>query len=113
MNRKNIPLPGLSSLLAIFYVTLVVDGKAQENNYNRVESRIMSVDLAGSPVTIGHSKTYSDGFGNLLQSQVKSFTNNQVIASQLVYDYLGQPALQTLPAPIHSANFGYKDNCPK
>ena len=70
----------------------------------------MAVDIQGNPIIVGQTKTYLDGFGNLLQSQVKSLSNNQVMAVEPVYDYLGQPALQTLPAPINSATFGFKPN---
>lgn len=110
MKIKNRPLFYLFFALVIFVFVGIPRIAAQDNNYNRIESRSMAVDRAGNPVTVGHTKIYANGFGHLLQSQVKSFTHNQVIASQLVYDYLGQPALQTLPVPINSANFGFKDN---
>ena len=98
----------LSYLIA---VTLVItSGQAQDNNYNWVESKGMAVDTQGNPIIVGQTKTYLDGFGNLLQSQVKSLSNNQVMAAQPVYDYLGQPVLQTLPAPTNSATFGFKPN---
>lgn len=57
---------------------------------------------------MARKKSYSDGFGNPMQSQSKSFTTNQVLASQPVYDKLGNASLTTLPAPINSSSFVYK-----
>ncbi|MBS1506482.1 MAG: hypothetical protein JSS79_07550 [Bacteroidetes bacterium] len=54
------------------------------------------------------AKVYSDGFGNPIQSQVKSLSNNQVLASESIYDRLGSQTLNTLPAPINSNSFVYR-----
>ena len=109
MNRENKPLYRFLSYSIILMLT-ITSVSAQDHNYNWVESTVMAVDTEGNPIIIGQSKTYLDGFGKLLQSQVKSLSNSQILAAQPVYDFLGQPALQTLPAPINSSTFGFKSN---
>ena len=58
--------------------------------------------------TIGQSRTYYDAFGKETQSQVKSLSDNNVLASQIVCDAMGRPVLTTLPAPIDQNYLGYK-----
>jgi RHS repeat-associated protein len=79
-----------------------------DNSLNWVESTIYGLNSNGTPKPIAGSKVYSDGFGNTMQAQVKSFANNQVFAAQSVYDDAGDQTLQTLPAPINSNTFGYR-----
>lgn len=67
-----------------------------------------TLDANGNSIPTAASKTYADGFGNNLQSQSKSYTTNQVMAAQPIYDRLGNAAASTLPAPINSASFLYK-----
>jgi RHS repeat-associated protein len=70
-------------------------------DYNRIEA--ISYDLDGN--VIAHSKTFSNKFGKLVQSQSKDFVHNKVMASQPVYDAFGRPVLQTLAAPILGNSF--------
>lgn len=67
-----------------------------------------TLDASGNSIPTAASKTYADGFGNTLQSQSKSYTTNQVMAAQPIYDRLGNAAASTLPAPINSSSFLYK-----
>ena len=67
-----------------------------------------TLDANGNSIPTAASKTYADGFGNTLQAQSKSYTTNQVIASQPIYDRSGNAAASTLPAPINSSSFLYK-----
>jgi RHS repeat-associated protein len=75
------------------------------NGYNWVQSR--TFDENG--VEIGASKQFYDYTGNETQSQVKNETANQVLATQRLYDFRGRPVASTLPAPIGSSQFIYKD----
>lgn len=63
----------------------------------------------GNGNTIGASKVYTDNLGRTLQSESKSFADNQIITSAVIYDQYGRPTLNTLPAPTGTA-FMYKDN---
>src|SRR6185436_5282510 len=79
-----------------------------DDKLNWTENIGYTIDVNGNPVAIAASKSYADGFGNAMQSQSKSYVTNQVLASQPVYDKLGNPSLNTLPAPINSSSFAYK-----
>jgi len=59
---------------------------------------------------IAENKSYFDDTGKPVQSQVKSESTGHVLATQTIYDAHGRPVINTLPAPINSANFVYKDN---
>lgn len=52
--------------------------------------------------------TYANGLNQVNQVQSKSFSSDQVIATQTVQDYSGRPALNSLPAPVNSSSLGYK-----
>lgn len=88
-------------------ITLTVP-ESCDDKLNWTESTGYTIDSNGDPVPVAASKSYSDGFGNPLQSQSKSFATNQVLAAQPVYDKSGNPSLTTLPAPINSGSFVYK-----
>lgn len=88
--------------------TLTVTSGGACDDYINWDENIGYTYLNGQTVQVGAAKTYSDGFGNPLQSQVKSMENNTVLASQPVYDTEGNPSLNTLPAPINSSTFGYR-----
>ncbi|TKC60288.1 hypothetical protein FBD94_15395 [Pedobacter hiemivivus] len=57
----------------------------------------------------GESKAFMDNNGKTLQTQVKSLSKGQVLASEQLYDALGRPAISTLVAPIDNTAFNYKD----
>lgn len=57
---------------------------------------------------IGESKSFFDNSGKPLQSQIKSMSNGNVLASQSVYDTQDRPAISTLPAPVNNSAFAYK-----
>lgn len=91
---------------AVVTVNVVVGGACDEI-INWTES--IGYSFSGSTaVPVASSKQYLDGFGNLLQAQGKDYTDNQVLASQPIYDALGNPAASTLSAPINRSEFGYK-----
>jgi RHS repeat-associated protein len=90
-------------------ITLTVKSNCDEF-INWTESILYGNELNPdqSQKPIGASKSYYDGFGNVMQSQEKSFSTNQVMASHTVYDNNGLAALTTLPAPINSSEFQYR-----
>jgi RHS repeat-associated protein len=54
--------------------------------------------------------SYANGLGMLKQSQRKLQEQNQVLASQILYDYVGRVGVSTLTAPIESkSSLGYVD----
>lgn len=57
---------------------------------------------------IAESKVYFDYLGRTIQTQVRSITDNDVIANQTLYDLYGRPVIQSLPAPIGQSDFCYK-----
>ncbi|WP_113614328.1 RHS repeat domain-containing protein [Chitinophaga flava] len=65
-------------------------------------------DAQGSPWSA--SKIFYDNNGKLLQTQARNFTASKIMTSQVVYDFLGRPAVNTLAAPILANDFSYVDN---
>lgn len=59
---------------------------------------------------IASAKSYSNYLGKPLQSQQMNLTENQVLASQPLYDKYGRPVIQTLNAPINKNQFCYKED---
>jgi hypothetical protein len=57
---------------------------------------------------VGHSKSYFDQSGRLLQSQGKNFTRNQILTSQSIKDQYGRDVVGTLGAPLNKPSFQYK-----
>jgi RHS repeat-associated protein len=60
-------------------------------------------------VKIGENKSFYNNLGKPIQTQVKSITDNNVIASQTIFDELGRPVLKSLPAPLNQTTLIYKD----
>ena len=82
-----------------------------QNNHNSVTTRAFRYNEAGNTVSSTlESTSYFDGLGRTQQSQVRDNEAGNIIASQVVYDAFGRPALQTLPAPIGSSSFGFHDD---
>lgn len=71
---------------------------------------ILSQQYDASGNVIGASKNFFDIKGSLTQSQVKNLTAGKVLASQLILDGMGRPALRTLLAPINTDEFNYTEN---
>ncbi|MBL7839200.1 MAG: hypothetical protein JNJ75_03575 [Cyclobacteriaceae bacterium] len=91
-------------------VTLAVtSGSSCDDNFNWSENTIYDFDANANTVAIAAQKVYRDGFNATIQSQVKSYSTNQVFATQNIYDTEGNQTLSTLPAPINSSSFGYLD----
>lgn len=74
-----------------------------DNNTHWVENR--SFDLNGNLVSRG--KVYADYMGRTLQVQGKTFSDNNVLAYQPLYDDLGRPIASTLTAPMYKDYFCY------
>lgn len=92
-------------------VSLTVSSGGQSQDFlNWTENKSYGINPDGSVSEIASSKTYSDGFGNLLQAQSKNITANQVLASQPIYDKFGNAAISTLSAPINSTSFVFRYN---
>ncbi|HAC26032.1 MAG TPA: hypothetical protein DCE81_14050 [Cytophagales bacterium] len=79
-----------------------------DQKLNWTESIGYTHDANGTQSVAAASKTFSDGMGKPLQTQSKVLARNNVLASQPVYDQLGNPSLQTLPAPINASDFAYR-----
>jgi len=60
----------------------------------------------GTPISL--SRSYSDGFGNGLQSQSKDYYSGKIFASQPLFNIYGMAVGSTLPAPIVEGSFMYK-----
>ena len=88
--------------------TVTVNVKACDDGMNTVETTQYTVAADGSPLAIGSGKVYGDAFGNAVQSQVKSYTSGQVLATQTLTGWYGKAVGSTLPAPINDTNFGYR-----
>ncbi len=83
-------------------VTVLISSNC-ENELHWIES--ISYDNEG---TIGHTKSYFDQSGKLLQSQGKNLTTNQILTSQSIEDEYGRAVVGTLSAPINKTDFQYK-----
>ena len=103
---KNVSANGCESASAAT-ITLTVKSNCDEY-VNWAESVLYGINPDESPTPIAASRSYYDGFGNLMQSQDKSYFSNQVFASQVVNDNNGIATLSTLPAPINSSTFQYR-----
>lgn len=57
---------------------------------------------------IAHSKGYYDDFGKPTQAQTRLFEEDDVLASETVYDQFGRGVLSTLAAPINQTQICYK-----
>jgi hypothetical protein len=53
------------------------------------------------------SISYANGLNQLQQTQTRIFSQQQVVAGQTVYDYVGRPTLQSLAAPLSKNSLGY------
>lgn len=89
-------------------VTLQVGSASCDNYRNWTQQKLYGINGDGSPKEISSSRSYTDGFGNVIQAQSKSYSKNQILATQNIYDSYGRQSLTTLPAPINSSSFGYK-----
>lgn len=66
-----------------------------DNNWNYRTVTVFNEDGTVQSQT----RNYLDHLGRTVQSQVRDVDANNILVSQTVYDHLGRPALQTLPAP--------------
>lgn len=77
-----------------------------ENPKNWVTSKTYAQD----GTLLSEEKTYSDYLGRTTQVHSKLLTNNDVLATQTIYDALGRPVVTTLPAPLNQGCLTYKEN---
>lgn len=75
---------------------------------NSTEAKAYTVDGSGNQLEVASSKGYVNGFGDLVQSQVKDYTNDQILAGQPVKDVNDNPVLSSLTAPINADEFVYR-----
>ncbi|MFL3663351.1 MAG: polymorphic toxin type 23 domain-containing protein [Flavobacteriales bacterium] len=76
----------------------------QYNDYHWVSNK--SYDENG--VVVDEGITYTDNIGRSIQSQVRNFSTNKIMAKENIYDSFGRLAISTLSAPIYSGAFCYK-----
>jgi RHS repeat-associated protein len=105
-NVKNISFAGCESL-ASAPITLIVRNDC-DDHLNWTEGIGYGLDAGGNSVELAHGKTYYNGVGDELQSQAKSYSSNQVLASQPLYDKYNSATGQTLAAPTNISSFIYK-----
>lgn len=86
---------------------LLVDEIVCEGDLDRNYMHTINYDEDGNAIADG--KVYYDYLGRATQTQVRAITDNDVIASQTLYDAYGRVVLQTLPAPIGQSDLCYKD----
>ncbi len=107
----NVSAGGCESITPVVVTVQVGGSSANCDNYlnwNETIAYTYANTTDQTPVVAADSKIYSDSFGKVIQSQAKSIANNQVFASESIYDRLGNQTLTTLPAPINSGNFEYR-----
>ncbi|UOQ75192.1 RHS repeat domain-containing protein [Hymenobacter cellulosilyticus] len=68
----------------------------------------MTRSFAGANQLLGESKQFVDALGRGTQAQVKSLSQEHVLATQTVYSSGGKPLLSTLAAPTINKEFKYK-----
>lgn len=90
------------------YGTFTLNVIYDDTHINWSQSIGYTLDANGNSIPSLASKTYTNGLGNTLQSQTKSYTTNQILATQPIYDRQGNAVLTTLAAPINSSAFNYK-----
>lgn len=90
------------------YGTFTLNVIYDDTHINWSQSIGYTLDENGNSIPTLASKTYTNGLGNTLQSQTKSYTTNQILATQPIYDRQGNAVLTTLAAPINSSTFNYK-----
>jgi hypothetical protein len=78
-----------------------------DEKLNRIESIQYNVENS-TLQTIGNTKSYFDGMGRHLQTQVKNFTSNEVLSSSSLPDRYGRNVISSLTAPINRSSFQYK-----
>jgi RHS repeat-associated protein len=88
-----------------FSAKIVISAECN-NLVNWVEQTVF--DETGTPISM--SRSYSDGFGNPLESQSKDFLNNKVFGSQTLFNAYGVAVAGSMAAPIQETDFIYKKN---
>ncbi len=88
----------------------VFNGPFTEPDDDRNKNWVKQTVYDGDGNIIGLSKEFSDGMGRPMQSQSKNFTTGHILASQPLYDALGNAVGGTLPAPIFNTEFNFKEN---
>ncbi len=54
----------------------------------------------------GEQLTYATGLMQAIQTQGRIRSNQRVVASQTIHDYVGRPVVKSLPIPINDQNYG-------
>jgi RHS repeat-associated protein len=71
---------------------------------------VQEMGFNGNGNLISSSRIYSDYLGREIQTQVKNYTENKIIASQNIYDAYGRASIQTLEAPLNQPDFCFDYN---
>jgi len=103
---KNVSAAGCEGTSSSVINLLVRDNC--DDNLNWTEEISYGIDVNGNQIETTHSKSYTNGLDNILQTQSKSFAANQVLATQPLYNSLSDMSAATLPAPINSTDFIYR-----
>lgn len=103
---KNVSTNGCESIgFGEVALTIKVDC---DNQINWAQKKSYGLDDNGNEISLGSSRYYTDAYGNVMQSQVKSMEQNQVWATDRVLNEDGKSVLTTLAAPINNVNFSYR-----
>ncbi|MGB3080632.1 MAG: RHS repeat-associated core domain-containing protein [Saprospiraceae bacterium] len=90
-------------LLPFVTILFISWGSNAQNNW----SEVISFNNNGN--VLSQTRTYIDGIGRTIQQQSTDNANNNVLASQPVFDAFGRPVLQTLSAPLFQNSINFKD----
>jgi RHS repeat-associated protein len=82
-----------------------VDPVEVESNLNWTWSRTYNAN----GTVVAENKAYFDLTGRPTQQQYRNISSSQILATQTIYDAASRPVLSTLPAPINSSTFVFKD----
>ncbi len=83
----------------------------KDKNYNTIYTRSFSEADDNNSIKITETKSYANGLNMLLETQAINQSNGFVVASQNIFDYVGNAALTSLPVPLTTMNtFSYIKN---
>ncbi|NOY48529.1 MAG: hypothetical protein GXO84_10135 [Chlorobi bacterium] len=90
------------------YETIDIMATTSKGGVSLLKNWIRSTAYNENGNIIADSKTFSNELGKVIQVQSRSFTNNNTLATQTIYDAYGRAVLTSLPAPTNSTGLNYK-----
>ena len=103
-------MENIKAIIAAFFMlslTLVQAQTVQDTDRNLVHTSTFDISGVKKTATV----RYFDDFGRLEQTQFLDIQTSKIWGNQLLFDFLGRPALTTFSAPIQGAsNFQFRSN---